>query len=54
MQLAVLDFPEEISAKLEIDPVLIDGKTATPLDVNAIFGIGNQFAGSRGSVPGSR
>jgi len=46
MELAVFDFPEEIPAKLKIDPVLIYRKTASALDVDSILCIGNEFSGS--------
>jgi hypothetical protein len=46
VQLAVLDFPEEISAKLEIDPVLVYGEASPALDIDTVFRIGNQLSGS--------
>lgn len=47
MQLAILDLPEEITPKLEIDPVLVYGEATTALDQYTILCIGNQFAWSK-------
>ena len=53
-QLSIFDLPKEIAAELEIQTVLVDGKTALPLDIDAVLGIRDQLRRGEFLRSGSR